>query len=236
MPLTKTIQIYTYAELKALDDRPRTEQDDQIDSGALERVNDWLRQGQFEYEWWRDSVEGDITELFKACGITWSKPDVTFDLDRGSYFALPRDVRVDERAFLAALKWYLVGKDIRTLPALQWGGDELKRRPFAAIGTQIRNFDLRSKDARRIRDAGLSIEARFFGGGRTATNEFDFHSYDEISEQTMTDANELLSDLHEEALRLLRAEMEYREGDEQLAELAEANEYTFDREGRPASA
>ena len=232
-------------------------------SGAYERALDWLREIEFSDAWLSESVlDNDAVELFKACGITvpqkteivhvkvdgkfqWDeqrkpiKKTVTrddtiwdsWDMDRRE-FMLNSRATVDERAYLRALQWWLAGKDIRDLPALKWG-QPTPPRPLTASLNQQRRFDLRSKDARIIREQGVTVRrASDWRGGSTREFDLDYH-YDGLSEQTMADCNELLSDLCHEVIALLRDEQEYLSSQEALLEMAEANEYTFTREGAP---
>ena len=236
---TDVRRLYSLEELKKLDE----EGSEEIESGAFEKALDKIREIEFEdVDFWSDQPLEDARELFKACGITVPKKTVKhrvtnepvliddtiydeWDIYRRTFVLNNRAV-VDEKQFLRALKWYLAGKDIRTLPELQWGSDD---RPIAATGTQVRNFDLRSKDARLIRDEGLAIY-RVSGNWGGSTREFD-HSTD-VSEQTQHDANDLLSDLCHEALRLLDEQSDYIANEEHLLEEAEINEWRFDRTGR----
>ena len=250
--ITKVITTYTLAELKELDD-----------DRAYENALDTMRQWQYEDSWWSETVlDNDAVELFKACGITvpqkteaihvkvdgkfiWdergnpitktiTRDDTiwdSWDVDHGE-FTLNRRAVVDERKFLRALQWWLAGKDIRDLPELQWG-QPTPPRPLTASYRNQRKFDLRSKDARIIREQGLVVH-RVDGWRSSGTRGFenDYH-YDGLSEQTMADCNELLSDLCHEVLNLLRDEQAYLESEEALLELAEANDYRFTEDGSP---
>lgn len=228
---------------------------------ALEKMREWG----YEDTWWSESVlDNDAVELFKAVGITVPQKTETinvkvdgkfqydenrkaitktvthddtiwdsWDLERRE-FTLNRRARVDERAYLRALKWYLAGKDIRSLPELRWG-QPTPPRPLAAAGTQIRKFDLRSKDANIIREQGLTISVADGWGRQQSTREFDLdYHYEGLSEQTMADCNELLSDLCHEVISLLRDERDYRDSEESLLEDADANEYMFTKQGKRA--
>jgi hypothetical protein len=244
-------KLYTLAELR------------EVGGSGYDRALDWLREGQFDGEWWYEGVIDDAVGLFEACGITVPQKTETthvkvdgkftqdergnfvtktitrddtiwdsWDVDRGE-FTLNRRAVVDERAFLQALQWYLAGKDIRDLPALGWG-QPTPPRPLTASPRGQRTFDLRSKDARIISEQGLVIH-RVDAWRSSGTREFnlDYH-YDGLSEQTMADCNELLSDLCHEVISLLRDEAEYRSSEEALLEMAEANDYRFTEEGRVA--
>lgn len=261
---TKERKLYTLAELKALDDRPAPEQDDEIESSAYQTALEKMAEFAYESPWLLEStLDNDAVELFKACGITvpqktevihvkvdgkfqWDEQrrpitktvthDDTiydsYDVDRNE-FTLNRRATVDERAYLRALQWYLAGKDIRDLPALQWG-QPTPPRPIKAVGTQVRKFDLRSKDARIIREQGLVVhQVSGLWGGSTREFDLDYH-YDGLSEQTQEDCNELLSDLCHEVLALMRDEIDYATSEEALLEDAEANDYRFDRAGHRA--
>lgn len=236
---------------------------DGVEPGAFENAISWLSQVVFEDLYWSESVlDNDAVELFKAVGITVpQKTEVinvkvdgkfqydeqrrpitktvtrddtiwdSWDVERGE-FTLNRRAVVDERAYLHALQWYLAGKDIRDLPALRWG-QPTPPRPLTASPRDQRKFDLRSKDARIIREQGLVIQRADMW--RSSTREFDLdYHYEGLSEQTQSDCNELLSDLCHEVVMLLRDEMEYQGSDEALIEMSEANEYTFSKTGRRA--
>jgi hypothetical protein len=260
---TKERKLYTLAELKALDERPAPEQDDEIDSRAYENALDKMREFQFDNEWWYEStLDNDAVELFKACGITvpqkteqvypkvdgkyqhdesgqivskWVTRDDTiwdsWDVDRGEFVLNDRAV-VDEKAYLRALQWYLAGKDIRDLPALRWG-QPTPPRPLTASPRQQRKLDLRSKDARIIREQGLTISRASHWSPKTREFDLDYQ-YDGLSDQTKEDANDLLRDLCSEVIALLRDEQDYLGSEPALLEMAEANEYRFDRTGRIA--
>ena len=249
-------RLYTIEELR--------EGGGEIGSRAFENALETLGQYVLDDpEWWTESVlDNDAVELFKACGITvppktetinvkvdgkfqWDEQHrpVTktitrddriwdsWDVDRGEFVLNPRAV-VDERAFLRALQWYLSGKDIRDLPALQWGQPS-PPRPIAAGRYQQRKFDLRSKDARIIREQGLVVHRA--SSWAAQTREFDLdYQYEGLSEQTKEDCNELLSDLCHEVVSLLRDEMDYQTSEENLIEFAQANEYTWTKDGRRA--
>lgn len=253
-------KLYTITELKALDGSD--EIDSRAFENALEKLaqhtymDDWYLNQTLNGD---DEGRG----LLAACGITVPpkteqvdvKVNGKFQYDENgkpikkwvtreqdiwdSYnayeaeFGLSKHATVDERKFLNALQWYLSGKDIRTLPELQWGIPEGSKRGLAATGAQIRKLDLRSKDARIIREQGLTFANPY--GWRGSINEFDFdYHYEGLSEQFEKDANELLSDLLHEVGFMLRDEAEYRVSEEALMADAQANEMYFDRNGRIA--
>jgi len=257
-------KLYTLAELKDdkhIEDEPSDIITRDV-SGAYDTALDKLREWAFDTNWWYEAVlDNDAAELFKACGITVPqkteminvKVDGKFqydenrkpitktithvdsiadswDIERGE-FTLNSRARVDEQAFLRALQWYLAGKDIRDLTALQWG-QPTPPRPLAASFLAQRKFDLRSKDARIIREQGLAIHEANRWSPRTEF-DIDYH-YDDVSQQTQEDANELLSDLCHEVISLLRDEMEFRGSAESLLEDADANDYRFTKYGQRA--
>ncbi|HEX5016581.1 MAG TPA: hypothetical protein VFX15_03225 [Actinomycetes bacterium] len=253
MPETHVIEVTTYA-------LPELEEEGA--SGGYERALDTLREHVLMDDYVVEStLDNDAVELFKAVGITvpqktevvhvkengkftWDehhKPITkmvtrddtiweSYDVDRGE-FTLNRRAVVDERAFLRALQWYLAGKDIRDLPELQWG-QPTPPRPLAASPREQRVFDLRSRDARIIREQGLVIHSvnSLWGGRLPSEFDLDYH-YDGLSEQTKDDCNSLLSDLCHEVIALMRDEIEYATSEEALLEMAEANEYRFTENG-----
>ena len=258
---TSERKLYALAELKALHEEHSDEIDSSAYANALEKLAEIATE---DPTWWSESALEDIRELFAACGITVPQkatkinpkgPDGKFlkdeqgkfiekwitrdddiyeewDVDRGT-FALNRHAVVDEQRFLRVLKHYLGGGEIRELPELRWGVPD--GRGLVASTRYLRNFDLRSKDARIIREQGLVIHTVSHLYGASSTDEFenDYH-YDGLSSRTMDDCNMLLTDLVGEALNMLRSEYEYRISEEALLEDAEANEYHFDRNGRVA--
>jgi hypothetical protein len=225
-------KLYTLAELKALDERPASEQDDEIEGGAFENALNWLRDGLYDYDWW-DTAAEDIHVTLVACGIEYKANDIEFDLDRGSKFVLPRQSSIDTTKFLRALKIYLSGIDVR-IPLLGYGDTEGNASTaIRATGHQIRNLDLRSKDARIVREQGLVVYR--VNGLYSKSDEFDLdYFYEGLSDQFKEDANEFLSDLCAYGLRVLRDEAEYLASEENLLEMGEINEYRFDRTGRRA--
>jgi hypothetical protein len=251
---------------KHIEDEPSDIIESRVGS-AYETALNKLREWGYEDSWWTENVlDNDAVELFKACGITVPQKTETihvtvdgkfqwdeqhkaitktvtrddtiwdeWDIEHRT-FLLNRRARVDEQAFLRALQWWLAGKDIRDLPALQWG-QPTPSRPLAASPRGQRKFDLRSKDARIIREQGLTVTRADQWSWRKAYGvteiDLDYH-YDGLSEQTKADCNELLSDLCHEVISLLRDEMEYRDSEECLLEEAEANERMYDKYGHTA--
>lgn len=226
----KERKLYTLAEL----DLDTVGADEDVEPGAYEKALDTLREYSLYYDWWDSALE-TIGEVFTACGIEFKTSEVEFDLDRGSKFVLPNKTSVDEKLFLKALKIYLSGVDVR-VPLLDYGDTPGNAdTAIKATGTQVRTFDLRSTDARIIREQGLVVY-RISSNWHARSDEFDFdyHYPDTLSEQFRSDANEFLRDLCHYGLKTLRDEMDYLTSDEHLREDAQINEYTFDKTGARA--
>lgn len=224
---------YTLVEL-------RDQVDDEIESGAFDRAAEWIAAGNLEFWDGESDVEYLCTAIFPCAGITVkhtrrsngelsSDYDVSWDLDRGAFFAVG-SCTIDANRFLQALKTYLSGNDIRGPEynkSSDWGY-------LAAVGTQKRKLDLRSKDARIIKEQGLVLlKHTIWGDSRSDEADFDYR-YDEVSDQFKTDANELVSDLMSYALKVLRADMEDCFDTERILGDAEANGWMFDKRGKVA--
>lgn len=229
-------KLYTLAELKALDDRPAPEQDDKIESGAVDRALDWLRQGQGEFWSGLDELDAYIQpELFGLAGITFNAKSATYvvgDYSHGSaWFALPRDTDIDVPLFLRAMKDFYAGRDYRGKEYAKAEGERV-----VAVGRSQKKIDLRSKDVRIVKEQGLVVHVISSPYERT-TDSFDTeerYGYEDVSGEFKTDCNFFLSELCHEAAKILEADYESQFEEETLLDVAEANEYTFDRTGRRA--
>lgn len=93
---------YTLAELKELDGSGYDR--------ALERLAEWS----LEYDWWDTLLDSETDHIREKYGISYDPKDVTFDLDRGSFFAFGK-ASVDERVFLKRAGLDLRSKDARTI-------------------------------------------------------------------------------------------------------------------------
>lgn len=230
MPETFTVSITTYS-LEELKDGVHIPDDDAVPGSiarAYDRALDKMRDIQFDYDWW-DTALDQVNDVLAACGFECDARSIEFDIDRRSQFLLPRGTRIDEEKFLRALKIYLSGRDVR-VPLLGYGKTpENEKRAIKAIGSQIRTLDLRSKDARIVRERGLALRTRSVWDGR---DEFstDF-GYEGLSDRFKEDANEFLSDLCHYGLTYLRDEQEYLGSEEALLGLADANDYRFTETG-----
>jgi len=224
-------KLYTLAELKALDDRPAPEQDDEISSRAYENALEWLSQGESEFWSGQDELDNYIQpEHFGLAGITFDAKKAEYNVGYGSiYFVLPHGTSIDTPVFLRALKAWAEGRDYR-------GKDYAKAdRKVVLHPYSQHKIDLRSKDARIAREQGLVVQT-VSSMWSHSSDEFDLdYHYEGMSDEFKKDCNAFLSDLCHEAAYLLNAEYEYVTGDrEYLMETAEANEYTFDRNGKRA--
>lgn len=224
-------KLYTLAELKALDDRPAPEQDDEISSDAFEKALGWISQGESEFWSGEDDLENYIQpEHFGLAGITFDAKKAEYNVGYGGiYFVLPRGTSIDTPVFLRALKAWAEGRDYR-------GKDYAKDNRKVILHPHSQHkIDLRSKDARIAREHGLIVHTVSTMWSHSS-DEFDLdYHYEGMSDAFKNDCNAFLSDLCHEAARLLDSEYEYITGDrEYLMDTAEVNEYTFDRNGKIA--
>ena len=93
---------YTLAELKA------------IGGAGYDRALEKLAEWSMDYEWWDTLLDSERDEIAEKYGITFDPKDVTFDLDRGSFFAFGK-ASVDERVLLKRAGLDLRSKDARTI-------------------------------------------------------------------------------------------------------------------------
>lgn len=227
MPVSDTRLLYTLAELQALDAAKSPD----IAKGAYGRALDWVREGIMSFDVLSDELsEYLVPEHFGKAGITCAADKIEYDLDRG-YFALPANTSVKVPLFLAALKAYYDGRDYR---GPEYAGAE---RHLLAPDSRRHAVDLRSHDARLAGEMGLYIDAVTTGYGYYShRNGFTWYTDSEpgFSETFEQDCEEFLCALCEEARQVLQGEWEYQETDENVLETAEANDWLFDHEGKPA--
>lgn len=214
-------KLYTITELKNLNGSEET------DHRAYENALEWVAEGNMEFWSGLDELDAYIVpEHFGLAGISCKAKDIQFIVgDRGEFLGLPRNTDVNVPIFLRAMKAYFMGLDYRGKPYAS------ASRKLVATGTGIDPIDLRSRDARIVRDQGLVVLSNEWRGNQT--REFDF-DYLDLSEAFEADCNEFLAELVNEALRILTDDFEDQSSEEVCFDNAEANEYTFDRRGKRA--
>lgn len=91
---------YTLAELK------------ELDGDGYDRALEHLSRISHEYDWWDATLDSETEYIADKYGITYNPKNVTFDLDRGSFFCFGKTHDVDDRKILR-----LAGVDLRTKAA-----------------------------------------------------------------------------------------------------------------------
>jgi hypothetical protein len=86
-------KLYTLAELKA-------REDEDIKYDAHDRALDWLREGVMEWDWWATTLDCEVDFIREKYGFTYNPKDVSFDLDRGSYFCFGKVTDLDDKKFM----------------------------------------------------------------------------------------------------------------------------------------
>jgi hypothetical protein len=197
-------KLYTLAELKDskhIEDEPTDIIKSRVDS-AYDTALSWMIEMTMEYSWWDSALDCEVDFIAGKYGITYKPKEVSFDLDRGSYFCFGKTTDIDERVFLRKA-----------------------------------GIDLRTKAAK-------AMLGRLVLGERHSYNTHNwigFYEYEclpdyiEDMQPGITEKlEECLRDAQNEMLTNLRKEQEYLTSDEYLDEMAEINDYTFDKYGKRA--
>lgn len=231
MTITKTVTLYTLAELIDLGDQR-----------AIDAAYSWLADVNLEFWDGNEELEnylvpdvlmaaGIVPERAKARNLRGEPIEGTYHAtwcvnDRGEFFALNK-CWVDTDRFLAAFKVWSSGQDIR---GPQYAA---ARHPIKGPATNGYRLDLRTKDGRILREQGLVVDTSDRGWRIRRSDEFDFdYHYEGLSEGFKVAANEMLSDLMHHCLVTLNESYQDCWDQEGLRELAECNEYTFTAEGK----
>ena len=226
-------KLYTLAELKVLDDRPRPEQDDEVDHRAYQNALETL--AQWEAETWDglDELDNYLSpEVFDKAGITFNEKSATWNVGYGgTWFALPRETDIKVPEFLRAMKLYFSGHDIRG----SWYDKQIEGRKIICSEREKHVIDLRSSDACKAREYGLVVHvfSSLYQGDSELELDGDYY-LPEYSEGFKSDCNEFLKELCHYAAITLEEDYEDRQSEDSLLELAEMNEYHFDRNGKIA--
>lgn len=196
----------------------------ELTDGAKDKARDWYRQGALDFEWW-DAVYEDAATMAAILGIdlmtrtaklmngtTIKKPNIYF-----SGFSSQGD-----GACFGGTYEYAKGasKKIRAAAPLD---KELHRIADALQKVQRANF--------------YRLFASVIPSGRyshSRSNIIDVSSLDDertITAETSDAVSELLRDFMDWIYTRLEKEWDFLNGDEQVAEAIEANEYEFDENG-----
>lgn len=235
MPRDITITVYTLAELKAAADDPASP----VTAKSVERAHEWLRQGLDLFQWWDHLIkDGDGLWVPALEQIGFGEPDISFrgfwNQGDGASFTCERIDVAKLAAFLAdppepseSIGYDGKDEDFRAWIVRKCGGvrSNPKFRRLARVAGHV------SAEVRRGRNSGNYVHEY--------TCEFvaempyrDAPRVDALLAEFADAAEQLRLDLSRAIYESLREEYEYLSGEEALADAAEANEYTFDADGR----
>ena len=187
----------------------------ELGGAAKDRARDWMVEGLW------DSVQDELRERFKELLSDAGFPGAT-DI----YFSLGR-VQGDGVTF-----------DDRHFDLKAW----LRATPAAAVSQEARDHMEEFKRLAREDSLNISIQtasrgARHFNPPRVMvepTYRVEAHPGDE---EAIAQLEKAIQESVDDVCRAMTREgyeiIEFREGDEELSDLAEANDYEFDEQGRP---
>lgn len=232
-----TTTVYTLDELKAAARDPESS----VTERSVQRAIDWLREGAADHDWWDHLIKQDDGLWVPALEqIGFTDPDISFtgfwSQGDGASFTAGIDVpRL--AAFLAdppepgdAIEPMPDGgEDFRPWIVKHCGGVSSDRRfrHIARFGSLVHGHVERID---RMYAHEYTCRARVepdwsFTGADFPAAERLVAGFEEAVEQLRIDMSRAI-------FRSLEEEHDYLTGDEAQAEMAEANEYTFDEDGR----
>lgn len=202
-------------------------------ANAFDTACDNIARMMDESGWTQTDLETEITEylmpeVLSKAGITTDPKYIEWDVSPtqgGMFFVLdPEHTSINARTFVRAMKGYFMGVD--------WRGPEYKastEKPTFPFEKGRHKIDLRSSDARQAIEGSLVISkiSRW-----TSEVDADPYIYEyEFSDGFRADCNDFLAEVLAFCLRTLRDQVEGRNDEQSMVELAEANEWTFTNEG-----
>ena len=180
---------------------------DELDERAKEIARAWFSQHYPEFEWWDDCYER-IKDVGEILGFEFDKKRDSiaayFDTDRGAYFAFHGG-------------WTFKAGAAATIRAYAPKDDELHR-----IAREL------FKAARRT-CWNVSARVRAERNGASIRVDTDDWFYSKEIEEAIQEA---IQDFCHWALKLLKAELEYLQSEENIEEMIRINEYTFTKDGK----
>lgn len=222
---------YTYREMLA------AEGGGVITSGAVQRAREWLAEGAVDVDFWYEHVIDLWTEALAQVGFPGAK--ISFDgfYHQGQGASFQSDD--DGETLLGFLATPLEPSE--TIFALPGGKEDFRAWVVSKVGGV--RFDRRFARLLPIRDY-LSISMTHRYGYRSEVDAsasrvsvgIDCGNHETprlaaLVERFQDAAEELRHDLCHAIFTSLRDEYEYCQSDESLLDMADANEYEFDRHG-----
>jgi len=227
MPREVTKTVYTFRELIAAAEDNETE----VSERDVDRARDWLREGATMHDWY-EFTYNDWKEALEQVGFTdadisfsgfWSQGD-------GASFTSGLDIEKLLTFFTVPIEpsqAVLDGEPGGWLPrVVKECGQRINRRYewlFLALDCFSGRVNRNSHHYSHENTCGVDLE---FDYPRIAKE------LESIVDSFQEDIEDLRKDLCHAIYKELEAEYEYRTGDEQLMEDSDANEYTFDADGR----
>jgi hypothetical protein len=227
MPKQVTKTVYTFRELIAAAEDNETE----VSQRDVDRARDWLREGATDYDWW-EFVYSDWTEALEQVGFTDAKINFSgfWSQGDGASFTSGLDIEKLLTFFTVPIEpsqAVLDGEPGGWLPrVVKECGQTINRRYewlFLALDYLSGRVTRTSHHYSHENTCDASIDFDF----RRMTPELNA-----VIDAFQEDVEALRKDLCKAIYTALEEEYEWRVDDEQLLETSDANEYTFDADGR----
>ena len=236
MARTITKTVYTFKEMIALHEQGK------VSKKALERVRDWLREGQADHQWWDYHYELWNDALDQ---IGFTDADIRFSgfwsQDDGASFTASVDVERLIDFLATAIK---AKQRINPIPNQgKLHGHDEDFRPWIVykIGhktSMVNPTFRRLLEVRDSLDCTVKRTGHRYAHENTCEFQGDFSAWDEyprsqtIVEELFSAAESLRKDLCHAIYATLEEEYEQLVSDDSLSELSEANDYMFDERGQ----
>lgn len=247
MPKTIETTVYTYAELKALAEDP----DSPVNAAAVERARYWLSEGVDTYDWWSYLIKepgGMWVPALEQIGFI--EPDISFSGfssqgDGASFTCKQIDIAKLAR-FLAAPPEASesVGFDGTSEDFLPWIVHQCRYVPSDRRYSRLASFsELIHGSVTRIETlyvheytckANVEADPNYFTGkaGEGYVWTPNYPRTESLVLKFKASVEVLRLDICKAIYRSLLEEYEHLTSEESLSDIADANEYTFDANGR----
>ena len=197
---------------------------DELDERAKEIARAWFSQHYPEFEWWDDCYER-IKDVGEILGFEFDKKRDSiaayFDTDRGAYFAFHGG-------------WTFKAGATKAIRAYDPKDDELHRiarELFKAARRTCWNVSARVRAERN--DASIRVDTDdWFYSPQNELSPLQWDARREAQKEIEEAIQEAIQDFCHWALKLLKAELEYLQSEENIEEMIRINEYTFTKDGR----
>jgi len=183
---------------------------DELDERAKEKARAWFSQHYPEFEWWDDCYER-IKDVGEILGFEFDKKRDSiaayFDTDRGAYFAFHGG-------------WTFKAGATKAIRAYAPKDDELHRiarELFKAARRTCWNVSARVRAERN--DASIRVDTDDWFYSYEKINNEQYHARREAQKEIEEAIQEAIQDFCHWALKLLGAELEYLQSEENIEEM-----------------